>query len=215
MRIILISILFIPLALFSQDYYQDFGLWTKSNFNFKLSKDLTLSSKTELRTNKNTNEINQFYTQLSLKKKFNKHISNSIAYRVKSVNKEFGYITENRFHHDFTYKTKLKDLSFYSRFRTQYNIIPNGFNEFYERLRFKIKLKLNKKINIYCYDEFYFMLFHLQNDLIHNKNRMGTGIEFKLNKKLDLELKYLRIKEINTENPRIMNILGSVISFNF
>ena len=215
MRIILISVLFIPFIIFSQGYYQDFGSWTKSKFNFKVNKDLSLRNKTELRTNENAKEINQFYTQFSIKKKFNKHISNSIAYRIKSMNREFGYITENRFHHDFTYKTKLKDLSFYIRFRTQYNIIPNELNELYERTRFKINIKLNKKIKIYWYDEFFFKILHMQNDVTHNKNRMGTGIEFKLNKKLDLEFKYLRIKEISIENPRIMNVLGSVISFNF
>ena len=107
MRIILISVLFIPYVIFSQGYYQDFGSWTKSKFNFNLNKELTLSNKTELRTNENTKEINQIYTQFSLKKKFNKHVSNCIAYRIKSVNKEFGYIKENRFHHDFVYKLSL------------------------------------------------------------------------------------------------------------
>jgi hypothetical protein len=45
----------------------------------------------------------------------------------------------------------------------------------------------------------------------YDKNRFGSGLEYKLNKSLALQLKYLRIKDVNTYNPQVLNIIGVAI----
>ena len=41
-----------------------------------------------------------------------------------------------------------------------------------------------------------------------NKNRFGVGLKHNLNSNVNLQIKYLRISDLNVKNPLIMNILG-------
>jgi hypothetical protein len=47
------------------------------------------------------------------------------------------------------------------------------------------------------------------------KNRFGTGIKYELNKKTNLELKYLKIVDFNIESPISFNVIGFKISNQF
>ena len=47
------------------------------------------------------------------------------------------------------------------------------------------------------------------------KNRFGTGIKYKLNNKTSLELKYLKIVDINVESPISFNVIGFKIKNQF
>jgi hypothetical protein len=71
---------------------------------------------------------------------------------------------------------------------------------------------LSKKIKLYCYNEFYLLLNNSYYNSRFNKNRIGAGLIYRINKKTDLELKYIQIKEINVENPEKMNVLGAAIA---
>tara|TARA_B110000459_G_C16185208_1_gene305542 strand:- start:170 stop:403 length:234 start_codon:yes stop_codon:yes gene_type:complete len=74
--------------------------------------------------------------------------------------------------------------------------------------------KINKKIAFYIYQELYFLLSPSDN-YFFNKTRFGSGIKYELNKKTDLEIKYLKINDINVENPISLNVLGLKISHQF
>ena len=199
---------------FSQDMSQDFGTWTKIKSDFKINKKTSFTNKTELRTLDNSSQISQFYTQISLNKKLNKKLSTSFAWRLRLLNKEYSYLLANRFHNDLTFKHKISDLSFYFRLRTQINFNPHSSNEFYERTRLKLKYKINKKIAFYAYQELYFLLSPSER-YFYDKTRFGTGIQYELNKKTELEIKYLKINDINVENPSSLNVLGLKISHQF
>ena len=203
-----------PCFVFSQDMSQDFGTWTKIKSDFKINKKTSFTNKTELRTLDNSSQISQFYTQFSLNKKLNKKLSTSFAWRLRLLNKEYAYLLANRFHNDLTFKHKISDLSFYFRLRTQINFNLNSSNEFYERTRLKLKYKINKKIAFYAYQELYFLLSPSER-YFYDKTRFGTGIQYELNKKTDLEIKYLKINDINVENPSSLNVLGLKISHQF
>ena len=203
-----------PCFVISQDISQDFGTWTKIKLDFKINKKTSFTNKTELRTLDNSSKISQFYTQFSLNKKLNKKITTSFAWRLRILNKEYSYLLANRFHNDLNFKQKISDLSFYFRLRTQINFSPNSKNDLYERTRLKLKYKINKKIAFYIYEELYFLLSSSEK-YFYDKTRFGTGIQYKLNKKTDLEIKYLKINDINVENPSSLNILGLKISHQF
>ena len=211
MRNIYVIFLLIPLFGISQ-IPEDFGAWTKASLNFKLNEKTYLNSKTELRTIDNSQKINQIYAQFSVDRKINKTLSTSFAWRLRSLNKEYNYLVNNRIHNDLTFKKKIGDFSFYFRLRTQYNINPIGLNDLYERTRFKLKYKVNKKTSTYLYNEFYFLMNDPRQNSNFNKNRFGMGIKYKMNSNLGLNLKYLRIRDFNIENPMIINIIGLGIS---
>ena len=206
-KLLLICFLF-PILFYSQE---DFGTWVKISFDYKLNKKISFNSKSELRTQENSRTRNQLYTQLSSKYKFNKKISISLACRLKSLKKEYGEEFQNRFHSDIKYRIKLDAFSIFLRSRTQYNITYNSENEWYERTRLKLKYEFNKQMNCFFYNEFYFLLNDPANNGF-NKNRLSVGVEYKISKSLSLQLKYLRIKGVNIENPQIMNIVGASFS---
>lgn len=211
-KIIAIFLLF-PLIGFSQ-INEDFGSWTKAIMSIKLNKKTTIVSKNEVRTCNNSSNINQLYTQTSINRKINKKIYTSFACRQRLLNKEYNHILNNRIHNDIVYKEKMGDLSIYFRLRTQYNFNPIDLNDYYERTRFKLKYKFNKKTSSYIYNEFYFLMNDVSENPKFNKNRFGIGLKHMLNSKLDIQLKYLRIRDINIENPTKMNVIGLGISIN-
>ena len=210
----LILFTLIPTIYLSQGNYQDFGTWTKINSDFKINKKTSFTNKIELRTFDNSRQINQIYSQFSFQRKLNKKLQTSFAWRLRFDNEEYSYNTSNRFHNDITYQKKYSDFKIYLRLRSQFHIYPIKLNELFERTRIKVQYKINKKIKIYLYNEQYFLMNRNVTNK-HKKNRFGTGIKYELNKKTNLELKYLKIVDINVESPISFNIVGFKIRNKF
>ena len=203
----LILLALIPTVFLSQGNYQDFGTWTKINSEFKINKKTSFTNKLELRTFDNSRQINQFYSQFSFQRKLNKKLCTSFAWRLRFANEEYSYNLSNRFHNDLTYQKKYSDFKIYLRLRSQFHIYPFKSNELFERTRLKVQYKISKKIKIYLYNEQYFLMNrNVTNN--YKKNRLGTGIKYELNKKTCLELKYLKIVDINVEYPISFNVIG-------
>lgn len=210
----LILFIIIPIINLSQGNYQDFGTWTKINSDFKINKKTSFTNKTELRTFDNSRQINQIYSQFSFQRKLSKKLSTSFAWRLKLDNEEYSYELSNRFHNDLTYQKKYSDFKIFLRLRSQIQFYPVNLKELFERTRIKIQYEINKKTKIYLYNEQYFLM----NKNITNKfkkNRFGTGIKYKLNNKTSLELKYLKIVDINVESPISFNVIGFKIKNQF
>jgi hypothetical protein len=214
MKKLLVLLIFTPLLVLSQSPYQDFGTWTKLSSIFKINKKTSWCNKTELRTFDNSRQINQIYSQVSLDRKLSKKLSTSFAWRLKFINDDYSYTTSNRFHNDLSFRNKISDFKIDFRLRTQYQISNSKINELIERSRLKIQYRVSKKISIYLYDELYFLM---NGDFINSytKNRFGTGVKYKINKKTSLEFKYLKINDVNVEYPKSLNIIGFKISNKF
>ena len=204
-----IVLIVLPLCIKAQNIPQDFGVWSRFNAIYKVNKKINITSRAAIRTQNNSLTLNQNYYQLAAKYKFNKHFNTSFAYRLKNMNEEYGSIIKHRFHNDLTLKKKFDDISLYLRFRTQYQVSYVEDNEFYERIRFKTSYKINKKINTYISDEFYIDV----NTPLYDKNRFTLGLEYKINKDFDIEIKYIRNLQLNVDNPDIMNVLGIGLSY--
>ena len=214
MKKIFLLVTYFPTLFFSQGVYQDFGVWIKLNSNFKIDKKTSITNKTELRTFDNSQQINQIYTQFSYDKDLNKLISTSFAWRSKFINDEFSYVNSNRFHNDITFQKKYSNIKIYFRLRSQFHIHPYKNNDWIERTRFKVKYKLSKKLSYYLYNEFYFSVYS-ENSKSYTKNRIGTGLKYRLSKKTDLEVKYLKISDVNIESPISLNVIGFKLSNQF
>ena len=210
----LILFIIIPIINLSQGNYQDFGTWTKINSDFKINKKTSFTNKTELRTFDNSRQINQIYSQFSFQRKLSKKLSTSFAWRLKLDNEEYSYELSNRFHNDLTYQKKYSDFKIFLRLRSQIQFYPVNLKELFERTRIKIQYEINKKTKIYLYNEQYYLMNKNTTNKF-KKNRFGTGVKYKLNNKTSLELKYLKIVDINVESPISFNVIGFKIKNQF
>ena len=123
-----------------------------------------------------------------------------------------GYDYENRLYLDLTGKLKLNDISLYLRSRIQTTSNRTSENPTYERLRFKAKIKMDKGLKAFVQDEFF---FHLNGTGTSNykKNRFGLGFEYAISDYVDLNIKYLRITEVNQTYPLRMNVIALGFSY--
>ena len=168
--------------------------------------------RSSLKEKENARERSQFYSQLSGKYKLSKAVSFSLAYRLKSLKRVYGEELQQRWHTDLNIRLlKSEGLSVLFRTRTQLGFAFNG-NSFSERLRLKVKYKFNKKLSYFIYDEIYIAINNNENYNRFNKIRFGTGIDYKLNKSISAQIKYLRISDINTPNPSTLNVLGLAVA---
>ena len=197
---------------FAQFGNQDFGTWGGVSVNKEVADDLKIDADFQVRTDDNSTRLNQFFFDLGAKYKVNKYLRTGISWRSKMKNNWSGYELENRLYFDLTGKLKLHDISLYLRSRTQTTSNRNFENPTYQRIRFKFKVKLDKGLKAFIQDEFF---FHLNGTGTSNykKNRFGLGFEYAINDYVDMNIKYLRITEVNQAYPLRMNVIALGLSY--
>ena len=191
---------------------QDFGTWGGVSVNKEVANDLNIDADIQVRTDDNSTRLNQFFLDLGAKYKVNKYFRTGISWRSKMKNNWSGYDSQNRLYFDLTGKLKLNAINFYIRSRTQTTSIRNAENPTYERIRFKVKIKMEKGLKAFLQDEFF---FHLNGTGTSNykKNRFGLGFEYTISDYLKMNLKYLRITEVNQVYPLRMNVIALGLSY--
>jgi len=191
---------------------QDFGTWGGVSFNKEVADDLKIDADFQVRTDYNSTRLNQCFLDLGAKYKVNKYFRTGISWRPRMTNNWSGYELENRLYLDLTGKLKLNDISLYLRSRTQTTSNRNAENPNYERIRFKAKFKIEKGLKAFVQDEFF---FHLNGTGTSNykKNRFGLGFEYAINDYVDMNIKYLRITEVNQAYPLRMNVIALGLSY--
>ena len=212
MKLILCILFFLPIALIAQFGNQDFGTWSCVSVYKEVADDLKVEADFQVRTDDNSTRLNQFFLDLGAQYKVNKFFRTGISWRPRITNNWSGYKLGNRLYLDLTGKLKLNDISLYLRSRTQTTSNRNAENPNYERIRFKAKFKIEKGLKAFVQDEFF---FHLNGTGISNykKNRFGLGFEYTISDYLKMNLKYLRITEVNQVYPLRMNVIALGLSY--
>ena len=202
----------IPTTLIAQFGNQDFGVWSGLSVNKEVLDDLKIDADFQVRTDDNSTRLNQCFLDLGAKYKVNKYFNTGISWRPRMMNNWSGYKFENRLYLDLTGKLKLNDINLYLRSRIQTTSNRNAENPTYERIRFKAKFKIEKGLKAFLQDEFF---FHLNGTGTSNykKNRFGLGFEYAINEYLQINLKYLRITEVNQAYPLRMNVIALGLSY--
>lgn len=191
---------------------QDFGIWGGVSVNKEVADDLKVDADFQVRTDDNSTRLNQFFLDLGTQYKVNKFFRTGISWRSRMTNNWSGYRLGNRLYFDLTGKLKLNDISLYMRSRIQTTSNRNKENPTYERIRFKVKIKIEKGLKAFVQDEFF---FHLNGVGTSNykKNRFGLGFEYTISDYLKMNLKYLRITEVNQAYPLRMNVIALGLSY--
>jgi len=209
----LFAILFIfPAIYFAQNGNQDFGVWGGLSAGKEVADGLKIDADIQFRTDDNSTNLNKYFIDFGAKYKVNKYFRTGISWRPRMVNSNSSFVLQNRLYLDLTGKIKLEDFSLYIRSRLQTTSSRNSENPTYERIRFKAKYKIDKGINAFIQDEFFFHLNGSSN-AAYKKNRFGVGVEYGINDLMDINLKYLRITEVNQYYPLRMNVIALGLSY--
>jgi predicted porin len=184
--------------------------WTGASLNYRLNKKIDFSLDQQVRITDNLNRVRNTFFEFGARYRFNKHFSVRAQHRY-IIRNEARHV--NRYTLDGTGKFKLKPakLDFAYRLRMQHAITTfTKEPETYLRNRFQIRYRALKKVRLFArYESFY--QFNDKSRFRHHL--FATGVDFKLNKQLDLSVFYRLDQKINTNNPERRNIIAVLVSF--
>jgi len=205
----ILLLLFFSFTGFAQE--NDFQTWYSVSLNKKIIKKTNLSVKTGLRLRENSSLYAKQFTDLKIKRKYNKRISYAVGYRY--FNKwdiALNISDQNRFYADVNYKNKLSKRFSYSvrnRWQTQGDLYGYKMTL---RQKFGLDYNIKKtKLKPSISTEYFLTL----EDGI-NKLRSTIALEYPLTKKLDFELTYRIQQEFYVNNPQTLFIFEGKLAYN-
>jgi len=210
--ILFIAIFSITGKLYAQE--NDAALWLNFSLQKNLTQSLSISCNEELRLNENFSELGTLLTDFSFNYRISEHFDISANYRFSNKRRlDDSYSKRHRYYFDFSYKYKVNQVqvSFRSRFQSQYNDYNSSAEGHIPKNHFREKISLqydaSDKITPYFFLEPYLLLNSSQSILFDNI-RFSLGIEYKFNRIHKLNLYYMIQKEMNVKNPLTEFITG-------
>ena len=205
----ILLLLFFSFSAFAQE--NDFQTWYSVSLNKKIIKKTNLSLKTGLRLRENSSLYAKQFTDLKIKRKYNKRISYAVGYRY--INKwdiAFNISDQNRFYADVNYKNKLSKRFSYAvrnRWQTQGDLFGCKMTL---RQKFGLDYNIKKtKLTPSISTEYFLTL----EDGI-NKLRCTIALGYPLAKKLDFELIYRIQQEFYINNSQTLFIFEGKLAYN-
>tara|TARA_B100000780_G_scaffold62454_1_gene40512 strand:+ start:791 stop:1432 length:642 start_codon:yes stop_codon:yes gene_type:complete len=206
----IILLLFFSFTCFAQE--NDFQTWHSVSLNKKIIKKINLSIKTGLRLRENSSQYSKQFTDVKIKRKYNKRFSGSLGYRyINKWDNALNISNQNRFYTDVNYKNRFsKRISYSLRNRWQ---AQGDFLEYKMTLRQKFTIDYNlkkTKLSPSIAGEYFLTL----KDGV-NKLRSTLGLGYPLSKKLDFELVYRIQHEFYVNNPQTLFIFEGKLAYSF
>jgi len=212
MRIVrnsILLLLFCSLSALAQE--NDFQTWYSVSLNKKIIKKTNLTVKTGLRLRENSSLYAKQFTDVKIKRKYNKRISYAVGYRY--INKwdvALNISDQNRFYADVNYKNKFSKRFSYAvrnRWQTQGDLFGYKMT-FRQKLGLDYNIKKTKLTPSIATEYFFTM-----EDGI-NKLRSTIALGYPLAKKLDFELTYRIQQEFYVNNPQTLFIFEGKLAYN-
>lgn len=200
-----------PISVFSQE--NDFQTWTSISASKKIIKKTNLTIKQGVRFRENSSLYSKLFTDLRIKRKYNKHFSFAIGYRFSNDwDRQLELSQKNRFYAGIYYKDKYKKRFLFdvrARLQTQGNIV--GYASTFRHksaLAYNIrKTKLEPSVALE-----YFLPFE---SMLIDKLRYTIGLSHPITKNLDVELAYRIQQEFYVNNPQTLFIFEGKLAYNF
>jgi len=188
----------------------DNELWLGGAIDLKLNKKWSVELEEQFRINNNISTLNQAFTELSGKYKINKYFGLKGNYRFVGRPKKNN---KNRLSIDILAKWKKKNfpLSFGYRLRLQRAITSGSKNtRSYIRNKFGVNYNLSKLVDPFIAYEIYFRPDKKE----FRVSRITLGLDWKLNKRMELTSFYRIQRDINIKKPTRQNIIGVMFTYN-
>ena len=205
----ILLLLFFSFSGFSQE--NDFQTWYSFSLNKKITKQTNLTLKTGLRLRENSSLYSKQFTDVKIKRKYNKRISYAVGYRY--INKwdiAINISNQNRFYADVNYKKKFSKRFFYA-VRNKWQTQGDSFGyKITLRQKFSLDYNIKKtKLKPSISTEYFLTL----EDGI-NKLRSTIALGYPLAKKLDFELAFRIQQEFYVNNPQTLFIFEGKLAYN-
>jgi hypothetical protein len=202
-------LLFCSLSAFAQE--NDFQTWYSVSLNKKIIKKTNLAVKTGLRLRENSSLYAKQFTDVKIKRKYNKRISYAVGYRyINKWNIALDISNQNRFYADVNYKNKFNKRFAYSvrnRWQTQGNLYGYKMTL---RQKFALDYNIRKtKLTPSVATEYFLTL-----EEGINKLRSTFSLAHPLSKNLDFELAYRIQQEFYVNNPITLFIFEGKLAYN-
>ena len=214
MRVTIIRILLLvcfPFLVLSQE--KDFQTWMSISATKKVAKKTNLLFKEGIRFRENSTIRSKVFSDLRIKRKYNKHFSFALGYRFSNDwDNRLNLNHKNRIYSDIYYRKKIKKrflLNIRARWLTQGNI--NGYSDVF---RNKSSISYNiKKTKLQ--PEFSLEYFYYFDSMTIEKLRYTFIFSFPISKNIETDISYRIEKDINTNTPETLYIIDGKMSYSF
>ena len=200
---------------------RDLRLWTGVQVEKDFAKDWTVSLEEELRLKNNMSGISNYFTEVALQYKIDKHFSLKGAYRfTRDRKKDLSYQNLSRYHFDLKYRGRIAFLTVHYRARYQREVeAGNLFDldvpyEKYFRNRFGVRLNSLEKITPYARAEI-FQLFTPYDSPMFEYWRFETGILAEPGKVGEFRLAWGFNREIQPPEPAMIFMFRAHYTYSF
>jgi len=214
MKALLFS-LFLVISILGTSQHTTGNAWTSTGISYRVS-DFTFGLEEGIRFTET--QINQTYSDVSVKYKFNKYLRTGFTWRNAQKN---GFLDaariDNRFSGDIIgrYKKK-KTLTFLRlRYQSKYKnwfVRKNGYlPESYLRTKLGFRYSLRKKLSLETAAESYYAF---KNDARYiNRYRIYFGVNYQIKKQHAIEVSYIYQSRIQEASPEAGHILSLSYSY--
>jgi hypothetical protein len=193
----------------------DFESWISAGLKLKVHDKWTFELSEQLRLEKNSTQINQYFTNLAIGYEPFKFIEIGAAFRFYQQNEEAdGYSSHYRINLDVAFKHKLERFSFNYRLRYQFKNelgVTSADGDYFKhgfRLRAKAaynikKIPLEPSLAVEMFNE-----YEKYTLPIFNKLRFTAALAYDFKKYGKLKLFYSLEQEVFTSYPKSTSIVG-------
>ena len=213
--IVLLFLIFIPLAGFSQN--KDFGIWYGISAEHKFSKKLELDLSSNIRTFSNASKIEEAFLEGGLTYNLKKHLSVAGSYRLsRNIENNNSLYFQHKIMFDFKGSLALGKLNlngrlrFQTRTKTYITSESDKFPDYTGRIKLKALYKTQTfPVDPYIYAETFCPMFSHNSGTI-GKNRFSAGIELNILKKHSVDFEYIFQRDYQ---PHLSDL--NIISVNY
>lgn len=209
----LLIIVLLPIKAFGQKD-GDWQFWNTVSGEKEINKELKIILEEETRLGQDMGDFAYQHIDAGLLRQMRNWLDLSLNYRHIFQKKDNAWEEEYRPHFNAILKWQWLGLDFSNRNRMEYRILSKTKDSWRYRNMAKVKIPLDWtqfKISPYIANEAFFNFD--QDDF--NRNRLSSGVEFKLVKNLQGELYYLRQSSESRGNWTDINVLGTKIKLIF
>lgn len=204
-RILLFFLLISSSSALAQPPIKDGWFWATLSLDKKINKKITVNLDEELRLFDNWQQVNLFFTNISVDYRTSKHFKFSLAYRFINKNQLEYYSQRHRLYVDASYRQKWNNFNFIYRLRLQgqvrdLNSSEKGNNiESFMRHKFDLQYSY-KKFTPYLSAEFRYQFtnpFFPEGNDEWDRGRYYIGCDYDFNKKNAINLYFMLQHDYN------------------